>query len=262
MELIGHSVWNHTVLVLITRKKEEDSQTQPVDQHTIQWLQKKCGNRWFVFNKKKETEAAQVMKNLVKTAERVAVQYDGIQNPVNGQQCEHKRELQRLVEEIKKLVQKGKEKIKESSSSEAGNPPKASIHEDLYRQICAAETEEEEMTIFYRALSSGSKEFFKLWQNKPEIEKLGAQFVEEHRAELIKKVTSPQIIADALHDKNMVTKDLYSQITAAVTSQEKMRLLSKALNSAAKIRATFFKLLLENEPYLLEDLAQTQLEEE
>ncbi|KAI1901285.1 hypothetical protein AGOR_G00032740 [Albula goreensis] len=140
----------------------------------------------------------------------------------------------------------------------AGNPPKASAHEDLYNRICAAETEEEKMTIFYRALSSVSKEFFKLLQeNKPDLfQKLGSQFVEEHRAELIQRATAAQSIADALHGKKMIHSELYSQITAAVTSQEKMRLLYQALQAAMEVRAAFFEELQETELHLLKDLAQ------
>ncbi|KAI1901259.1 hypothetical protein AGOR_G00032480 [Albula goreensis] len=145
-----------------------------------------------------------------------------------------------------------------STRKEKGNPPKAGTHEGLYNQICAAGTEEEKMTIFYRALSSGSKEFFKLLKNRnPDLfQKLGSQFVEENRAKLIQRATAAQSMADALHDKKMIHSELYSQITAAVTSQEKMRLLYRALQAAMEVRAAFFEELQETEPYLLKGLAQ------
>ncbi|KAG9328057.1 hypothetical protein JZ751_016670 [Albula glossodonta] len=144
-----------------------------------------------------------------------------------------------------------------------GNPHMAGTHEDLYNRICAAGTEEEKMTIFYRALSSGSKEFFKLLKkNKPDLfQKLGSQFVEEHRAKLIQRATAAQLIADALHGKKMIHSELYSQITAAVTSQEKMRLLYRALQAAMEVRAAFFEELQETELYLLKDLGETQLKD-
>ncbi|KAG9330793.1 hypothetical protein JZ751_022073 [Albula glossodonta] len=101
MELIGHSVWKHTVVLLIT--KEENLN---INDKAIEWLQRKCGNECLVFNKKKKTEAAQVMKELVDQAKIVAVQYDGEQNPME----EHRVMTEHNISEQQIMQGNGKKK--------------------------------------------------------------------------------------------------------------------------------------------------------
>ncbi|KAG5841617.1 hypothetical protein ANANG_G00168540 [Anguilla anguilla] len=84
-------------------------------------------------------------------------------------------------------------------------------------------------------------------------------FVNEHRAELIQKVTTVRSIADALYSKKMVDNELNSQIQAETTSQDKMRLLYKALDSAEAVKAAFFELLAQKQFPLVQDLAKKKL---
>ncbi len=62
-------------------------------------------------------------------------------------------------------------------------------------------------------------------------------------------------IADGLRTKNMIPGEMYSKVHAAETRQEKMRLLLDVLESGgAAVKAEFYRLLKENEPYLVDEL--------
>lgn len=72
MELLGKKVWNHTV-VLFTRGDwlggttiEERIENEGKQ---LQWLIKKCGNRYHVFNCKQNTDSTQVLELLAKIEE-------------------------------------------------------------------------------------------------------------------------------------------------------------------------------------------------
>ncbi|XP_026095200.1 GTPase IMAP family member 8 isoform X1 [Carassius auratus] len=72
MELLGKKVWNHT-LVLFTRGDwlgdtaiEERIENEGKQ---LQWLIKKCGNRYHVFNCKQNTDSTQVLELLAKIEE-------------------------------------------------------------------------------------------------------------------------------------------------------------------------------------------------
>ncbi|XP_035286257.1 uncharacterized protein LOC118234056 [Anguilla anguilla] len=80
----------------------------------------------------------------------------------------------------------------------------------------------------------------------------GVQFVDENRAELIKRVTAENGIADALYSKKIVHRELYSHIRAAGTSQERMRLIYWVLNADTK-KVAFLDQLTQEEPYLIQD---------
>ncbi|KAG1939606.1 caspase recruitment domain-containing protein [Pimephales promelas] len=80
-------------------------------------------------------------------------------------------------------------------------------------------------------------------------------FVKKHRDKLIERVLSAKAIADGLSAKDMIPGEMYSDVNAAKTRQEKTRLLLDALNSGgASVKAEFYRLLKEKEPYLVDEL--------
>ncbi|XP_030629218.1 NACHT, LRR and PYD domains-containing protein 3-like [Chanos chanos] len=82
-----------------------------------------------------------------------------------------------------------------------------------------------------------------------------ARFVDEHRAELIQRVTVVMPLADELLSLGMLHEETYTQISAARTSQEKMRELFTALHSGGdRVKSTFYHVLERLEPHLLQDL--------
>ncbi len=77
----------------------------------------------------------------------------------------------------------------------------------------------------------------------------------KHRDKLTERVSSAMTIADGLRTKNMIPGETYSKVHAAETPQEKMRLLLDVLESGgAAVKAEFYRLLKENEPYLVDEL--------
>ncbi|XP_046701193.1 uncharacterized protein LOC124382901 isoform X3 [Silurus meridionalis] len=84
------------------------------------------------------------------------------------------------------------------------------------------------------------------------------KFVDLHRDMLIQRVSSVNEIADNLLTKRMISNETYSDIGNATTSQEKMRILYRSLNSGGRaVKAEFYKVLMEKEPYLVDDLLPT-----
>ncbi|KAK2900599.1 hypothetical protein Q8A67_008714 [Cirrhinus molitorella] len=81
------------------------------------------------------------------------------------------------------------------------------------------------------------------------------EFVKKHRKELIQRVSSVMVIADGLRTKDMIPVEMYNKVRAAVTPQEKVRLLLDALDSGgAAVKAEFYRLLKENECYIVDEL--------
>ncbi|XP_038873504.1 NACHT, LRR and PYD domains-containing protein 12-like isoform X1 [Salvelinus namaycush] len=83
-----------------------------------------------------------------------------------------------------------------------------------------------------------------------------AQFVDRHMADLIKRVTIVMPIADNLLQRGMIHEEMYSNIRAASTSQQQMRLLYEALKGGVKVKSAFYRVLLEQQPHLVQDLGQ------
>ncbi|KAK9978154.1 hypothetical protein ABG768_019920 [Culter alburnus] len=90
------------------------------------------------------------------------------------------------------------------------------------------------------------------------MERLKAQFVDDHRADLIQRVSVVMAIADALMSAGIIHREIYSYIQAASTSQGKMRELLDALNTV-KAKSDFYDLLKENEPFLVKDLEHQEV---
>ncbi|XP_072515994.1 NACHT, LRR and PYD domains-containing protein 1b allele 2-like [Salminus brasiliensis] len=83
----------------------------------------------------------------------------------------------------------------------------------------------------------------------------GAEFVDEHREKLIQSVSCVMELADSLQSQKMITKEMYSNIKVAKTSQERMRILYEILQSAGRaVKAEFFEVLKEKQPFLVDEL--------
>uniref|UniRef100_A0AAY4ART2 NACHT, LRR and PYD domains-containing protein 3-like n=3 Tax=Denticeps clupeoides TaxID=299321 RepID=A0AAY4ART2_9TELE len=83
----------------------------------------------------------------------------------------------------------------------------------------------------------------------------GVQFVDKHRAELIQRVSLVMPLADVLLSRSMLRGEMYSEIRAARTSQEKMRELFRALHSGGEqAKFAFYSALRDHDPHLLQDL--------
>ncbi|XP_042564717.1 NACHT, LRR and PYD domains-containing protein 1 homolog [Clupea harengus] len=82
-----------------------------------------------------------------------------------------------------------------------------------------------------------------------------AGFVDEKRAELISRVTEVMPIADELLDQRVIVRETYSNIQAAPTSEDKMRVLYEGLHSAgAQGKLAFYRILQAQQRLLVEDL--------
>ncbi|XP_062376302.1 protein NLRC3-like [Sardina pilchardus] len=83
----------------------------------------------------------------------------------------------------------------------------------------------------------------------------GVQFVNEHRAELIQKVTSVMPLADKLRSDGMLHDELYSEVMAAgITRQMKMRLIFEAVSGVDLKKYRLYQRLQEFEPLLMKEL--------
>uniref|UniRef100_A0A3P9A6G7 CARD domain-containing protein n=1 Tax=Esox lucius TaxID=8010 RepID=A0A3P9A6G7_ESOLU len=86
---------------------------------------------------------------------------------------------------------------------------------------------------------------------------IDAAFVDENRKDLIQRVTIVMTIADDLLQRGMIDQEMYNNIKALRTTQDKMRELYIALNSGGvKVKSTFYTILLNKEPYLVQDLGK------
>ncbi|XP_046692027.1 NACHT, LRR and PYD domains-containing protein 1b allele 2-like [Silurus meridionalis] len=90
--------------------------------------------------------------------------------------------------------------------------------------------------------------------NSLQMEKTAADFVDKYRDILIQKVTSVMEIADGLLSKQMINGENYSTISAAATSQEKMRILYTKCLTYRAVKAEFYKILKEKHPHLVDEL--------
>ncbi|XP_067308670.1 NACHT, LRR and PYD domains-containing protein 1 homolog isoform X2 [Pseudorasbora parva] len=111
-------------------------------------------------------------------------------------------------------------------------------------------TEGKEVWVPRRILLTGKDEDSPAHKRLTECE-----FVKKHRAKLVKRVSSVMAIADGLWTKDMIPDEMYSKVNAAEIRQEKTRRLLDALDSGGSSAKTeFYRLLKENEPYLVDEL--------
>ncbi|XP_036376151.1 NACHT, LRR and PYD domains-containing protein 3-like [Megalops cyprinoides] len=91
-------------------------------------------------------------------------------------------------------------------------------------------------------------------------ENIGVEFVDRNRAELIQRVTTIEPIADSLLAQGMIQNEEYSDIRAAVTSQEKMRVLYTVLHSGgAAVKSEFYRILRDKNSHLVQELEQGRM---
>ncbi|KAL6463252.1 hypothetical protein MHYP_G00276430 [Metynnis hypsauchen] len=90
------------------------------------------------------------------------------------------------------------------------------------------------------------RKFFKL--------KIGAEFVDEYREMLIRRVSSVMEIADHLLSKKMIPAEMYDNIQTAETSQDQMRILYRALDSGGTaVKEEFYEILKKKMPFLVSE---------
>ncbi|XP_036419202.1 NACHT, LRR and PYD domains-containing protein 1b allele 2-like [Colossoma macropomum] len=92
-------------------------------------------------------------------------------------------------------------------------------------------------------------------KTSPLTTEAGAAFVDEHRIELIQRVSSVMEIVDYLHSKNMITAEMYSNIQTATPSQKQMRILYRVLDSGGKaVKEEFYEVLKKKQCFLVDEL--------
>ncbi|XP_057689183.1 apoptosis-associated speck-like protein containing a CARD [Corythoichthys intestinalis] len=84
----------------------------------------------------------------------------------------------------------------------------------------------------------------------------GKHFVDEHKLQLIERVTNINPILLGLQDENVIQGEVYEDISYHTPgNQNKMRkIYDLALKSGTDAKDVFFKLLQKHEPYLVKDL--------
>ncbi|XP_063073821.1 GTPase IMAP family member 8-like [Engraulis encrasicolus] len=119
MELLGESVWSHTLLLFTGDCLGDTSIEQHIESggEALQWVVEKCGNRYHVVDNKK-SDGGQVTELLDKIEEMVAgnrghhVDFDA--NIINGLMKRKKKEKRR-AEERKMKVKKQRETLRSSA---------------------------------------------------------------------------------------------------------------------------------------------------
>ena len=87
----------------------------------------------------------------------------------------------------------------------------------------------------------------------------GEHFVDKHQVELIKRVTNVSPILDQLLTKKVLQQEGYDAIRKMPINQDKIReLFSGCLKASRLCKDVFYKILEENEPYLVAELKGEQ----
>ncbi|XP_059195783.1 NACHT, LRR and PYD domains-containing protein 1b allele 3-like [Centropristis striata] len=80
-------------------------------------------------------------------------------------------------------------------------------------------------------------------------------FVDKHRKTLIQRVCTIKTILDELLDQRVLQQETYTEIMVKPTTQDKVRALYDGpLKSATACKDIFYKVLEDNEPYLMKEL--------
>ncbi|XP_045567935.1 selection and upkeep of intraepithelial T-cells protein 5 [Salmo salar] len=140
------------------------------------------------------------------------------------------------------------------------------IPDEMNSQISAARTRQDQMRLLFLALEEAENTtrvksaFYRiLLRLEPYLvyHLVDALFVDRHKDDLIQKVSKGKSIASELHQKDLIPDEMNSQISAARTSQDQMRLLFLALEEAedtTRVKSAFYRILLDLEPDLVKDL--------
>ncbi|KAL3980143.1 E3 ubiquitin-protein ligase [Sarotherodon galilaeus] len=84
----------------------------------------------------------------------------------------------------------------------------------------------------------------------------GKHFVDKHKLQLIKRVSNIAPILDELQDNEVIDQGQYDRIRALPTAQDKMRELYSGPLGAEKCKDIFYKILLANEKFLVNELRE------
>ncbi|KAK7175292.1 hypothetical protein R3I93_002255 [Phoxinus phoxinus] len=121
------------------------------------------------------------------------------------------------------------------------------------------------MTVLFSGLSidKAKSAFYNVWKTKnpdlvEDLEQQDAQFVDDHRPDLIKRVTAVMPIADVMRAGNIIVSETYSKIQANATNMDKMRELLVALNSD-KAKSALYTLLKDQQNFLVEELERKEV---
>ncbi|XP_060719441.1 NACHT, LRR and PYD domains-containing protein 1-like isoform X2 [Tachysurus vachellii] len=93
----------------------------------------------------------------------------------------------------------------------------------------------------------------------PNLDTTGADFVDQHRETLIQRVPAVMEVADCLESKKLITKEMYQNIQAKPTPQDKMREMYICLDSAGRAaKQEFYNILEMNHKFLVDELKSGQ----
>ncbi|XP_064796452.1 uncharacterized protein LOC135516236 [Oncorhynchus masou masou] len=86
----------------------------------------------------------------------------------------------------------------------------------------------------------------------------GAQFIDDHRAELIQRVSPVEPIADVMLSQGLIHPEVNSNILAARTSQDKMRALYGAMSTQPQKEA-LYSILVKNYSWVTQDIHRMRI---
>ncbi|XP_052315752.1 uncharacterized protein LOC118392082 isoform X1 [Oncorhynchus keta] len=86
----------------------------------------------------------------------------------------------------------------------------------------------------------------------------GAQFIDDHRAELIQRVSPVEPIADVMLSQGLIHPEVNSNILAARTSQDKMRTLYGAMSTQPQKEA-LYSILVKNYSWVTQDVHRMRI---
>uniref|UniRef100_A0A8B9KK58 CARD domain-containing protein n=1 Tax=Astyanax mexicanus TaxID=7994 RepID=A0A8B9KK58_ASTMX len=82
-----------------------------------------------------------------------------------------------------------------------------------------------------------------------------AAFVDDHREQLIQRVSSVMEILDCLEKQKMISKEMYDNIKVTKPPQEQMRMLYNVLHSGGRaVKVEFYKILKKKQQLLVDEL--------
>ncbi|XP_059214238.1 NACHT, LRR and PYD domains-containing protein 1 homolog [Centropristis striata] len=95
------------------------------------------------------------------------------------------------------------------------------------------------------------------YQSTGPLQASGEHFVDKHRVTLIKRVSNLAAILDDLLDKKVIQQEVYAEICAKCTDEDKIRALySGPLKAGETCKDIFYKILGKNEPFLIQELEE------